>query len=610
MVIKINKQGQVTVFIIIAIVIVAAIILFFTLSKPITTDKIPASIDPVYTTLLSCLEEDTLVGVSILQTQAGYIDVPEFEPGSSYMPFSSQLDFLGNPVPYWYYVSGNNIQKEQIPSKANMEQELADFVESEINTCIFDKYYEDGFEIRFGEPEANVKIKDTEIEVGLDMDFNVNFAEDSARVSQHNVVVDSRLGKLYDSAVEVYEKEQEELFLEEYAVDTLTLYAPVDGVELSCSPVTWATEEVFDELEIAIEANTLALKSKGSNKDYFVVDLGVDEDVRFINSRNWPRGFEVSPSEGNILISSPVGNQAGLGIMGFCYVPYHFVYNVRYPVLIQIQEGDEIFQFPVAIVLQGNQPRQALDASAVALGIPDLCEYKNNIMEIEVYDTNVRPIDAQISFECSGTKCDIGETTSGSLSGEFPQCVNGQVLARAEGYEDGRKVVSEINGGSVSLFLERLYDVEIELELDGSAYGKDAIISFISEGKARTIVYPEQTQVELSEGDYEVQVHIYDSSSLRIDKSVSKQCVEVPRSGLGGLFGLTKEECFEVEIPAQVISNALAGGGKQGYYFVQSELNSRAIVINAESLPAPNSLEQLQDNYLLFEDKSLEISFK
>jgi rod shape-determining protein MreC len=31
-----------------------------------------------------------------------------YEASSEYMPFSSQLDFLGNPVPYWYYISGNN----------------------------------------------------------------------------------------------------------------------------------------------------------------------------------------------------------------------------------------------------------------------------------------------------------------------------------------------------------------------------------------------------------------------------------------------------------------------------------------------------------------------
>jgi len=61
------------------------------------------------------------------------------------------------------------------------------------------------------------------------------------------------------------------------------------------------------------------------------------------------------------LIANPVGNQPGLGVLCFCYVPYHFVYNIGYPVLIQVYSGEEIFQFPVAVVVKGNKPREALD---------------------------------------------------------------------------------------------------------------------------------------------------------------------------------------------------------------------------------------------------------
>ena len=72
---------------------------------------------------------------------------------------------------------------------------------------------------------------------------------------------------------------------------------------------------------------------------YFYIDAGVSDEIRFINSKDWPRNFEVSPSEGILLVANPVGNQPGLGVLGFCYVPYHFVYNVKYPVLIQVYNG-------------------------------------------------------------------------------------------------------------------------------------------------------------------------------------------------------------------------------------------------------------------------------
>ena len=614
-----NKTAQLTIFIIIAIVLVGATVGFFMFRESFISEKIPGNIEPIYTSFLFCLEGDTLAGIDILESQAGYISLPDFEPGSGYMPFSSQLDFLGNPIPYWYYVSGNNIQKEQVPSREDMEDHLEEFVETKITECIFDEYYEQGFEISQGEPKAKVSIRGNEVEVKLDMDLGIDNEEDNVLIRSHKVVVKSKLGNLYDSAKKIYEQEQRTLFLENYAVDTLRIYAPVDGVKLTCSPMTLSADEIFDELQEAIEANTLALKIKAGDyslKDkenkYFIVDVSVDADVRFINSKEWASSFEVAPSEGNILIAKPVGNQPGLGILGFCYVPYHFVYNVKYPVLIQVQSGEEIFQFPVAVVVQGNKPREALDVSAVEIKLPELCKYKNSLVKVNVYDTGLNPVEADISYECFGTNCEIGKTSlTTPLEEEFPQCVNGYILAKAEGFEDAKYLYSTTESGSVDIILDKLYELNIDLKLDNKIYTGDVIISFISDKSSKTIVYPEQKSVELSEGQYEIQVYIYRNSSIKLEETTHEQCVEVVQTGLGGLFGLTREKCFDIKIPSQIISNALSGGGKENYYILESELQSaNTIEINAESLPLPKSIEQLQNNYLLFEDKNLEVYFK
>ena len=613
-----KKRGQLTIFIIIAIILVAAIVGFFLIRESFIIEKIPASIEPIYTTFLSCLETDTLTGIDVLESQAGYISLPDFESGSVHMPFSSQLDFLGNSIPYWYYVSGNNIQKEQVPSKEYMEEQLEEFMEEKIRGCIFDEYYNQGFEISLGEPKAEAVIKDNEVEINLDMDLAIDRGEDSAVIKNHKRVIKSNLGMLYDSAKKIYDEEQKNLFLENYGVDTLRLYAPVDGVELSCVPEIWDADEIFDELQEAIEANTAALKTKGGSYSirkeenrYFIVDVSVDAEVRFINSKDWSNNLEVAPSEENILMANPVGNQPGLGILGFCYVPYHFVYNIGYPVLIQVYSGEEIFQFPIAVVIRGNKPREALNASAVGIELPELCKYKNTLIKVNTYDTNLNPVDADISYECFGTACNIGKTSLGSLNENFPQCVNGYILTKAVGFEDAKYLHSTMQTGSVDIILDRVYEMNIELKLGGKDYNRDAIINFISDKSSKTVVYPEQKTVELSEDQYEIQVYIYKNSSLKLKATTYEQCVEVPRSGIGGLFGLTEQKCFDVKIPAQIISNALAGGGKENYYILESELeNTDIIEINAESLPLPKSIEQLQNNYMLFEEKGLDIYFR
>ena len=606
-----KNKAQTTIFVIIAIIIVALFAGYFILRDKISISKVPVSMQPVYTAFLSCLEEDALVGADILMSQGGYIELPEFESGSAYMPFSSQLSFLGNPIPYWYYVSGNNFEKEQVPSKEDMEKELAQFIEGKISECAFDMYYDQGFEIYLDEPKARVEIQDKQIEIKLNMDLTINKEEETALAKSHSVVASSRLGKLYDSALKVYKEEQDELFLEEYAIDTLRLYAPVDGVELSCSPEIWNAEEVFDELHEAIEINTMALKSEGSSKDYFVVDLPVDEDVRFITSQNWPHNFEVNPSEGAFMIANPVGNQAGLGVLGFCYVSYHYVYNVKYPVLVQVYEDDEIFQFPMAVIIQGNNPREPLEGTAVGYEDTGFCENKNTLIEVNTYDSNLVPIQSEISYECFGSTCFIGETSSsGILKTEFPQCVNGYVVAKAEGFENTKYLYSVIESGDVHIVLDRIYNKNIDLRLDGTSYSGEAIINFVSEDLSKTVIYPDQKTVELSEGDYDVSVYIYEDSSLELEESTYEECMDIPRSGVGGIMGLTQEKCFEITLPSQIVSSALAGGGKDVYYITEYELqNSGIIEINAESLPEPTSLEKLQENYMLFETKGLGIYF-
>ena len=209
-----NKKAQVTIFIIIAIIIVAAVGGYFLLKGKIKPAVVSANLEPAYNAFLSCVKDNTQVGVNILEGQGGYIYLPDFEPGSGYMPFSSQLNFLGNPIPYWYYVSGNNFEKEQVPSKRNMEKELASFIDEKIHNCFLDSYLEKGFGISMGEPHSDVDIKNSEIEVNLNMNLALEKANETVVVKNHKVIVKSKLGSLYDSARKIYDYEQKSLFLE------------------------------------------------------------------------------------------------------------------------------------------------------------------------------------------------------------------------------------------------------------------------------------------------------------------------------------------------------------------------------------------------------------
>ena len=608
-----NVRGQVTIFIIIAIVIVAGVAAFLFFRQGISIVSIPASIQPVYDTFLSCLKDRTLVGVDLLESQAGYIELPEFEPGSTYMPFSSQLNFLGNPIPYWYYVSANNIQKEQMPTEQEMEEALEEFIDDGIRQCNFATYYSQGFEIVQKEPTASVDITNNNVKVKLNMDMEIIRGEDNVLIANHNLDVLSNLGSLYNSAKTVYKKEQKELFLENYGIDNLRLYAPVDGVEITCSPKTWDTNEVFSNLQEAIETNTLALtttKPTTTDEKYFFVETGVSQDVRFINSRNWAYNLEVLPSQGSLLLATPVGTQQGLGVLGFCYVPYHFVYNIKYPVLVQVSDGDETFQFPVAVVIQGNKPRQSLIQNAETSS-SSLCSNKNTLATVSTYDSDLRPVSSEISYECLGESCFIGEAVSGSMTAEFPQCANGYLTIRAEGFKEARQLFSTTSEGSASVVMDKLYNLNIVLKLNRNNYNERAFVYFTSDEDSKTVSYPEQKDVKLSEGVYNISVYIYKDSSLQFPETTSQECVDVPSSGIGGIFGIKEKQCFDIKVPSQLVSNVLAGGGTQKHEFTESELSSsNTIEINVPQFQTPTTIEQLQNNYLQFDSSELEITVR
>lgn len=609
-----QAKGQVAIFVIIAIVIVVSIAIFFALRGNFIGSSVPKELQPVYSYFEGCMQDNLNGAVNLMETQGGYIYVPEFKSGNDNFPSSSQMDFFGFPVPYWMYVSASGIKKEQMPSKSEMESQISRYIEEGISRCDFSKFFSQGFKISVGDISASTAINTLTTKASLSVPLTVAFGEVTAEKSDFEVSLDTKLGQFYDTASSIYQKESSEKFLENYGVDILRLYAPVDGVELSCSPKIWNPQDVVSTLLNATEANIAAIKFSG-NKDYkltdkenkyFVVSSDNKDNVRFVYSSNFPTKVEIWPVENNIMRADPVGQEAGMGIIGFCYVPYHFVYDFVFPVMIQVYEGDEIFQFPVVVDISKNQANPQSVSEAVPTAGVQLCGYKNSPLTVYTYNNKLEPVSANISFKCFTTECEIGESKivngEAVLQDNFPTCVNGFVIAKAGGYATAREQVSTNEESNVNILLDREYTLNLNMSI-GNAL---AIVNFISEKNSITAVYPEQKTVTLSEGDYNISVYVYRNSTITIPASNDKKCVQIPKSGLGGFLGGTEEQCYDLSVPSQTITFALAGGGTQSYYLIESALeNAKSIIINPTMFSAPKSLEELQSNYIKAEASGL-----
>ncbi|HRZ85919.1 MAG TPA: hypothetical protein P5277_04015 [Candidatus Paceibacterota bacterium] len=631
-----SRKGQITIFIIIAAVIIAGVLIYFVVKSNFFPSNQYIKHQEVYDYFDDCVEKATVDGLTIAGIQAGYIDVPEFVPGSNFAPFSSQLDFLGNPVPYWYYVSANNIIKEQVPTKKQIETQLSEFVLREISGCDFSEFRKKGYSIKMSNFTIDSKILESNVDIVVSGEISVAKENLTSSKSEHEISVKSKFGKFYNLAKEVYEKEKKSAFLENYSLDVLWSYAPMTGVELSCNPKIWEAPEVVQDIKNGLSANIGNLKVEGDYykkglkyQDYFIIkDVNVDKGdlIRFMYDPEWTTRVEIWPAENSLMIAKPIGLEQGMGIIGFCYVPYHFTYDVYYPVLIQVTDNKELFQFPVAVIIDKSSSRQSLTADNLDetnQNIEKICDYKNTPLDVFTFDQKGNPVEADISYVCMNVLCDIGKTeiigNDAQLSENFPQCINGKIVAQAEGFVTENYIVSTNEPTIVNIPMSKLYDLDVELVVGGRPYelgsssdnAKIALISFEGEKQSAIISYPDQKNVKLSEGYYNVSVQIFGGSSLTIPSSTSRQCVKTTAPGILGFFGKQNEQCFDVTIPEQKLSGALTAGGKTGYYVLEEELKvSNKLKVSVTSFPTPSSIEQLQNNYDLYEKNNINLNFE
>jgi len=612
---NLEKRGQVTIFIILGILIVGGIIGYFIFSGGIGATSIPEDLRPAYDFYLSCAEDAIQRGVVIMGSRGGYIDLPEFEPGSVFMPQGSQLSFMGQGIPYWMYVSGNNIVKDQVPSVVDMEGQLGDFIVEEIGKCDFSGFEEQGYDIYFDEASVEVEIEDEQVKASISQDLFLYLGESRVSVSSHDVSVNSKLGKFYNKALEVYNFERSDVFLEKYALDVMRLYGPVDGVEMTCNAQVFNDADIREDIARGLETNIAMIKLNGDyydlNEDdrgYFVVDeLESEENVNFVYSSSWPTRIERYGDN----VVSPVGIQEGLGILGFCYVPYHFVYDINFPVMIQFFDDGNLFQFPVVAVIDKNQAREAMSAKGVASLESEMCQYKNQMMDIYTYNLALNPVEARIQFKCLDEVCDIGitEIASGGayMREEFPQCLNGFIVASAEGYADAKYKISTNEESVANVVMKKKYEVGLDL---GSGVDS-AMVSFNGVDYSTTVVYPDTQVVELVEDYYNVTVYVYEDSNLKFAEVNRRECVDVAADGLLGFLGQTKEECYDINISAFDIENAVIGGGVSTNYIMEGDLmNAVELNVNVPLFDTPANLDDLQKNYELAASERVYLTFE
>ena len=183
-----NKRGQITIFIVVAILVIAAAALLYLFApgvKTIISDQ-PENPEEFIRT---CLEEDIRDNVEIISLQGGIFN-----------PSENSVSYNGIPVEYLCYtneiLSGCDILQPLL--QPFIENEIKMSIENEVDFC-FDamatSYEEQGYQVQINPGEPEVNLLPGRISTNLNYEVLLT-KEGSEKFEQFNIILNNNLYEL------------------------------------------------------------------------------------------------------------------------------------------------------------------------------------------------------------------------------------------------------------------------------------------------------------------------------------------------------------------------------------------------------------------------------
>ncbi len=628
-----KKRGQVTVYIILGIIVIALFLITTYISDKNLLDKTNENIEinaqtlPVHIKVEECITNIAREGVNILGAQGGRINVENSVSLNPLVPFGNSLDVFGNGglnVPYWFYRTSNGINTQDIPNVDDMELELETYIEENIISCYEDLKELDQYSVSYeGENNVNVEIQSTKVLASVQSPLIVTKDEVNSQLDLFSLVLDFPLGKLHSTAQDILEKENEKLFFEERTIDMIGLYDEIPGsdAEFDCDSKTWKKSEVENNFMNIVQTNVGNVKTN-SGSNYYDLNINTDAQVSFRYSTNWPFLMNVIPDEGEIMKGDSVIERKGaLKYLSrfLCLNTYHFVYDVQYPVLVTLSDNGYTFQYAFMVVIDNNQPRvNNVDFNSIEDDTFDVCSVRNHLIDVSVFGDGAKLDNADVSFQCFNSVCLIGKTTNGNINEKFPQCLNGKIIAEKEGYDKAELIVDTNMASSVTLELKPIYSKNIDVKLIDKKTGtvRDVVnelitIEFAEENGYNIIVnYPDAKNTELREGKYNVKIVALKLGEVTVPAQEIERCNKIPGSGLFGNF-LSKETCAKETLEASKIDQHVIGGNTFNFEVTRENLiQSRKLTVYALVEDKELTQENIVSIYEALETNNLNSNFK
>jgi len=180
-----NKRGQVAIFIIIAVLIIAAFAIYLTINREAEGTTGDVSSDPVYIFVGGCIEDSLKEVVYSVGQSGGYASTPMY----------STVD----EIPYYYYD-----QKNIMPSLERIEREISEYTAERLYFCTNNFLDFPEYNIIQGEINIETEIKDNEIVIDVEYPLTIEKEGSKSRLKNwENIKISSRLKAMYLASVKI-----------------------------------------------------------------------------------------------------------------------------------------------------------------------------------------------------------------------------------------------------------------------------------------------------------------------------------------------------------------------------------------------------------------------
>ena len=188
---KLKEKSQVSVFIILAIVIIAVILIYFVFKSNILNlgkEIVSPEVAPIYSFVDDCVKKTGEDAVYYIGQTGGYFVNPETS--------------TDNNIAYYLY-NKNNL----IPGKERIEKELSDYMNQMLFFCTDNFINFPDFQVKQGEIKTSAKIENNKVIFNVEYPLAISKDDKSYNIKKFENRVNARLDIVYQTAYEIMQEQ-------------------------------------------------------------------------------------------------------------------------------------------------------------------------------------------------------------------------------------------------------------------------------------------------------------------------------------------------------------------------------------------------------------------